>query len=571
MTLKKNLLDIEWLLAAKMDGWLQTKMQDVIVSADLASVADATTVAVCDTVSAAHALIDDSDQAQDAFETAIKNDNIELTIVLLALTELTAYHFENNILAMAVAYQRKAIFNLLLLHPDIEVNCDFMLDNEHAEIAASVGHYDSNHYFSPHLWLLDPLYERFYPFLNIDWQFRFGYNAMPILAHCYQKRDFATMDRLVGLGAEINPALDEWDDRERLFHLALRDWRDDDPETQLGLRWFARYISFLNDPSFDCDVLTDVLQTDMPAVHALFEIQAISFLKQAIEEKDEKIAELERIQVSREEVIHSSGAYFARNTRQPSSLTDDLLRLKLVELTDDIEDIQFCVTDEGIEFGIRYLNRSFGRSIFLPASIIEKMPFAPQCSIQSMTQFQCQAWLLMSPPELYLWLNILAQDNGAAIFKAVKDHPICNRERQVRMSAILAAGGIDGEFLLVDKLQRELERYEDLLSMLNDMGLLVAPFTAEERNELQEWRFDGRRKAPKLAVEMLIAEETSPRVSVCAELEGQWHNIGSRFFDEDWAQILFDTPNFIPCESCGETFYRHLLAYEQECMECINR
>jgi hypothetical protein len=575
MKLDQNLLDAQWLKKAKESSWLQSCLNDYQVSEDVLAADDERDfqglLAEKDYPTAAHALITQCARQWDEsgpFAIAMAEDNVELVIALLAQTDLTAYGFENNLLAMAVAYNRRAIFNLLLLHPDIDTQCSYEVDREAREVAEFCGIYDWCDHCCPHMWLMETQYAALYQFMDIDWQYRINGDA-PLLVHLYRQGEFDAMSRLVAAGAEINPAIDERDQRVRLIHLALEDWRDDKPKTQQGVKWFARYVSFLNDPSFDLDVLTDLLRLDTPQIAELFKLDTISYIEAEVSEKDEVLSAVKPPHSELENALYSPLAYQPRHQKHPSSLADDLLRLRLVEFVPGIVDLQFTISEAGIEFGLFFQGRSFSQSILLPTKILDLLDFKAPLPIQAMTPFQCQAWLLSCPSELYLWLNILCEDAGTRVFSSVKGHPISAIKRQLGLSEILATGGIEGEYFLIDLLQRGLDRFESILRLLSEERLLKTPFLAEQHHDLKAYRAQDAHKRPKLA--LAVSERSdSIQVVVHAMIEEKWCDLGARPIDDDWAMMLFESPNFIPCQQCAETFYRHNLAYDEECMECIN-
>jgi hypothetical protein len=577
MKLDKELLDIQWLKPALTNGWLGKHLDDLRgrhsvpdegVNRDFRAL-----LADKEYVSAAQSLIEQCERQCDEpgpFEIAMAEGNTHLVVALLAQTNLAAYGFENNLLAMAVAYNRRAIFNLLLLHPDIQIQCSYEVDREAREVAEFCGIWDWCAHYCPHMWLMEAQYEPLYPVLNIDWQFPIdGNTGSPLLVHLYREGNFGAMNRLVAIGADINPPLDEGDQSERLIHLALENWKDNKPETQLGLKWFARYMSFLNDASFDADVLTDLLSIENPQIVELFKLNAIAYIEDDMAEKRELFSDSEDDSAEFKRVLYMPLPYSPRHQHQACSLADDLLRLRLVELVAEVEDLQFSITDTGIKFDIYYQHNSSPQSVLLPTRVLEILKFSSPLPIAAMTSFQCQMWLLTCPTELYLWLNVLAKDAGKPIFSMIKGHPICDIERQLKLSDILATGGIEAEPALIDHLVNELVRFESVLRFLSDEGLLQKPFMKDEEDNLKEWRAQGLQKQPKLALE-IVEQNDSAQLLVRAMIEDKWHDLGARPIEADWAAMLFEAPIFIPCHQCGELSYRHSLAYEQECLVCIN-
>lgn len=574
----KKLLDVQWLKQARESSWLLSYLNDYQVPASEPETVERqdfnSLFAAQEYASAAQALIELCEQQwdePDPFEIAIAKGNAQLVAALLAQTNLAAYGFENNLLAMAVAYNQRAIFNLLLLHPDIEVQCSYEANRKAREVAEFCGVWDWCDHYCPQMWLMEPQYEGLYPLLEIDWQHSVnGDDSAPLLVHLYRQRDFVGMNRLVAIGAEINPVLDKRDTRERLIHLALEDWRDDKLESQQGLKWFARYMSFLNDPSFDADVLSDLLSLNKPQIASLFQLDAITCTESGADEQDEALSEPKTQYSALETAIFTALPYSPPRQHPAYSLTDDLLRLDLVEFVAEVKDLQFVMTDKGIEFGIFYQNHVFAQSLLLPMQVLERLDFRMPLPIQVMTAFQCQAWLLTCPSELYLWLNVLAQDAGYPLFRSVRNHPICNIERQLKISAILAISDIEDKHFLVERLQQELHRFESILHILSAQRLLKTPFLQDAQDDLNVWRRQGTGKQPKLALDVLTQND-SVQVAVHALVNEQWCELGTRQIERDWVSLLFEAPIFIPCQQCGDTFYRHSLAYEQECMECINR
>ncbi|MGI1946356.1 hypothetical protein [Shewanella glacialipiscicola] len=165
-----------------------------------------------------------------------------------------------------------------------------------------------------------------------------------------------------------------------------------------------------------------LLSLNKPRIAELFKLDAITYTESRSNEQDEPLSELKTQYSALETALFTALPYSPPRKHPAYSLTDDLLLLDLVEFVAEVEDFQFVITDKGIEFGIFYHNHAFVQSLLLPIQVLERLDFRMPLPIQVMTAFQCQAWLLTCPSELYLLINVLAQDAGYPLFRSVNNH-----------------------------------------------------------------------------------------------------------------------------------------------------
>ncbi|OBT08064.1 hypothetical protein A9267_10075 [Shewanella sp. UCD-FRSSP16_17] len=530
---------------------------------------------------AAFILIQTWDEEEDTrpIKVAIKQGSVELAISVLAFQNLNSNCADNDYLAMALAYGRRDIFNLLMLHPEVNVYSSYEVDKENREIAEFCGVHDWFDYFTPHIWLMEEQYSFLYPNLNIDWETPVsGHQGSPLMIELYRKRDFSLMSRLVAAGADINPKVSEFDN-ESLVHLAIHDWQDDEPDSQRGLRWLARYISFLNDDGWDgLDVLSELLGREefyepSPLIRKLFNLRMLDDSESDLEDRDMEIYDLKKMNDDLGALLSKEPAHPIHYQQKPISIMDDLLRLEIVKLSHGVIDIECGVTDKGIEFGVLYEGQSFVNRVLLPNQVLHELGILMPSKLRFMTMFQLQAALLGCTTNVYVAVNILAEDKGFTVFNSVKGCRIASNMRFSVVNDILASGGITDPSLLSDKLFDELNAYDTLRRKLSDQKNLQTLFTVDDLEEVLDYRKEGRGSESQLSIERTIIGEFDVILVHC-EIEGKKATLDYRVKNgepfEDWVEILFQAPIAVPCVECGSIGFGHAFAYEKVCMECIN-
>ena len=196
---------------------------------------------------------------------AIEIGDCNLILMLFSLNDdLINSRYRNNYLSRAMYYNKERVFNLLLLHKDIDIHAELSDDNiiddddmdgSVLEVKRFFGHVSHNVDYYPLLWLQKSKYHEVHKYLNINWDDTTIGNR-PLIVHAYQMNDFKMMDRLVYLGASMNPKFGDYDE-DSLLQMAIEDWKEDKTATHQGLEWFAKYSNFLHEDNLggcDCDL-----------------------------------------------------------------------------------------------------------------------------------------------------------------------------------------------------------------------------------------------------------------------------------------------------------------------------
>ncbi|PMG72867.1 hypothetical protein BCU84_19770 [Shewanella sp. 10N.286.51.B7] len=588
MSLSSRLLDSEWLKYAYETNWLERQLKPIRTNAERLYQQYYDDEKHCFNTDyealysegnfAGSALILtrtwDEEEETRPIKVAIELDSPELVLEIMGLEGLTQCS-EDNYLAIAAAHDLRDIFNLLLLHPDINVNDGYEPKMENREEYDFCINYNDFVYFSPRLWLIEDQYSFLYPYLDIFWNDPVtDHNGSPLIVHLYNKRDFDSMSRLASLKADINP--DVYEEDIGLFDKALNEWRDSDPETQLGVKWFAQQTDYINQNGDDLDdLLSEHFEGKVPkSIGYLFPFCRIKELENELSELQEVTEnltyEFESVDKLINELAPNHDRWRYREQSTGTSIINDLLRLKIVKLEDGVIDIQFSITDMGIEFGVLYERQAFLSRILVPKVVLDKVLSLDLGLLHHMTVFQRQGTLLGCSTHLYLVLNIIAEDQGLPLFRSIKGHRVAHIERQNIISNILA-GGVNDTDNFFEHLNFELNEYKNLKSFLGDLEVLNSLSTSDDSKALAEYRRDGN--DPELTIE-LADRGQSRAIQVHCNIDGEKatfsHAIEEGVPIEDWADILFKKPISIACKQCKAIGYRHSFVNEEECMECIN-
>jgi hypothetical protein len=588
MSLSSQLLDSKWFKNAYEANWLEQQLK--LISADAERLyeqyydedngcfnTDYETLYTVGEVAASALVLTSTWDEEDTrpIKVAIELDSPELVLAIMGFEGLSQCS-EDNYLAIAVAHNNRAIFNLLLLHPDVNVNDGYEFDREDRDIAEFFGNYKWYDYFSPLIWLIEDQYSFLYPHLNIDWDEAVtDHNGSPLLVHFYNKRDFDSMGRLADLKVDINPEVGEAN--TCLFHKVLNDFCDNKPDSQLGAKWYAMQTDHVTQDELST-LLFEFYEFNEPSssVYEHFPFFQITTLKNELSELTDKLEALTDEFDAIDKLINQHSVRGNRwRQREPSegtSIIEDLLRLNIVKLEEGVIDIQFAITDMGIEFGVLYERQVYLSWILLPHVVIDKVVSIDLDLLHHMTIFQRQAALLSCSPSLYLALNIIAEDQGLPLFRSIKGHRVVSIQRQTIISDIWASGVNDKDDFF-DRLCLELDEYDSLRSLLSGLNVLKSLFSYDDLKELREYRHGGYKPEPKLSIELARGDQ-SRVILVHCDIEGEMvsfsHAIEDVTLIDDWAEILFREPIAIACKQCQAVGFRHSFAYEEECMECIN-
>ncbi|EHK0749311.1 hypothetical protein [Vibrio parahaemolyticus] len=282
---------------------------------------------------------------------------------------------------LRVAYENdsKALFNLILLHPLLNLNTCEWTENEDSEISVFLGQGYQYDYFYPAFVLLDPKYSPILPYLNIDFDYEYdGEQTLFLLAS--EKQDFARMTELYKQGANILPESYDWGcplskaiaEYKRKGESKLLDWYadiyrpllDKEPDVGGGLlqlmepgisddlrEKFGLWAWPLNhiEPKFDeSKVAKHLYRVFAPIMEPVFDNISRSncFLIDDFEKYSDS---------GNDEAYPNGNSQFVRQKAlQPVSIYSDFERIYKIAFNQEIEDIRIGVVGRSIEV---YLNR----------------------------------------------------------------------------------------------------------------------------------------------------------------------------------------------------------------------
>ncbi|MBM7070599.1 hypothetical protein JQC92_00880 [Shewanella sp. 202IG2-18] len=523
------------------------------------------------------------------FEYAIAVELPEIVFALLAL-ERSQVFYKNSALPFAVAMNSPLCFNLLLLSKQFDVNTDCFIESEYIDLAGFCGFHHYGKSFIPHIWLQKPEYHASHRFLDIDWELGFGEYDAPIMYHAYQNDNYEMMNRLVGLGAEINPSLTSGD-CANLFHQMLWDWQDDNPDTHKGLEWFAKFSDFLT-----CDIGsespaslfvlnregTSTTQAELFDFGIQYEIESDKQeLRDERIELQDNLSDLHRKLGSFEKELFEVAD--KRVLRQSSSVSiyADLQRLKKVSVNQSITDIQVSVNKDDFTLAVWKDKSAFPVSASFPIKLIHQYldsEFSQLLSINpdELSPLQLLALCLHVKPEIWLSFNLIFQEKQTVVFDSIKGCGISDASDWRLLQKMYSHSSVDDPCSYT--FDREILKYNELFLFLIESGILSA-----DSNYL--YNFNKSNKTP---VSLNLAEVSSPhliKVSAAVD-EEKLHEVSvlighkealdtSETPAPDLIRELLDVfqhaaPFAKACNDCKGIKPFFELADGVECMVCIN-
>ncbi len=114
-----------------------------------------------------------------------------------------------SLLHLAYESGSEVLFNLLLLHPTLDINRAEFSTSDLSEISVFMGQGYQYDYFYPALILLDEKYQQIWPYLGIDVNHEYE-NEQTLFLIASEQSDYQRMTRLYQLGANIHPDSYDW-------------------------------------------------------------------------------------------------------------------------------------------------------------------------------------------------------------------------------------------------------------------------------------------------------------------------------------------------------------------------
>ncbi|WP_151996009.1 hypothetical protein [Buttiauxella massiliensis] len=501
---------------------------------------------------------------------AITTGNTLLLIALLAngLEVGNKSNSDDAHLAFAIAYNNTEIFNLLLLVDDINTNDVYFLENELSDIASYFGEYNYGDYFSALTWLQRPEYHHIHEFLEIDWDLRWGENNNPLIFYAYLNDDFKMMDRLVSLGASMNPYID-YNNYTSLLEFAVESWSKNKPATYKGLEWFAKYCSFLSEDYDDHNnILTALILDECPAQCQSLGLKGLDLIEDTINEYKDEIESLQS-KLYDQNIPTTPYEHIWSHYNITTSLFMDLAGNERVIFNDQVRDFLVSSTNpEVIEFGILSQNSNFPDKISIQIEALNKIlgglywidkPLEI-IHLYNLSDFQKIYWFTHCPVEILVIINMFANSKGINIFKAIKGASITTDTDYERMLNFYYDYRDNLCYFLSSELYNHLSTYLKIHNELTYGKMIPANENIEDNtihrnhhpsNKADDIFFDGK----YVNINMSIGDE----------------EIRDKIHYSNWILGIQKTRLFKICPDCKELFSRPSMAYDDVCIECINK
>ncbi len=514
------------------------------------------------------------------FEYAIARDIPQVVFIMLALDfHKLAMNYEP--LPFAVAMNSPLCFNLFLLSNQFDVNTDCFIESEFTDIAAFCGFHHHGCSFIPHVLLQQPEYHAIHKFLEIDWELGFGEDDNPLIFHAYQNGDYEMMSRLVGLGAEANPIVHSGD-CYNLFHQMMWDWRDNNPDTHKGLEWFSKFSQFLT-----CDI-----GDGTPAYHFIFNREQIGSMQAKLfnfKVQDEiarencvitdELTEVNTKLEIYETLIQLPIRLEPSSGIKPISIFADIIRTEKVMVYPAVKDIEVVGYRDKFQIAIWYQDNKFPIFLsLLPEVIFENLEDIFHTSLrdgfESLTHFQMLSIFLNLKPEAWLAINLLSTEKHIDLFKNITGIGIISYKKYwllCRFNSFLDSDKyttylIDRELDKFKKVSEQLAKHVTLPGISEPDDNLADP--ASKRPVKINETIDGADHI----WEMLVTKDQAVIPFLLCEKRSFYSTVNpnSKLVLEI-LHLLTKPPLAHKCASCLEVMPWYDMAYDDECVECVER
>ncbi len=340
---------------------------------------------------------------------------------------------EYSLLRLAYENGYEALFNLLLLHPKIDLNVMESWETEDSEVSVFIGQGYLYDFFCPALILLDKKFEQVFPYLSIDVNHEYGEKTLFLLAA--DENNFEAMTRLYHLGANIHPESDNWgsplfrglSQYQSKGQSKLLDWYADlyepliyqDPDIGGGLRGLLESdVSDEVREKFGLQFWPLVRQFDE---HQLSKQQYRLFAPhiEPIYQCDPELASLAtKMDATSSDVsAYQNGIFLRRHTLRSVSILNDMERIYRVGFANNVYDIkallsvgdgylQLTVNDE---FGIQDFILSDSLSVSLLRN--EFHSTMKYIDLGNLTEFQLSHRLLSAYIQDWIEVHTYIKDN----------------------------------------------------------------------------------------------------------------------------------------------------------------
>lgn len=359
---------------------------------------------------------------------AMSLNDPSLLFVLLALgNDVNGQYYKDiddvddhySLLRLAYENGSEPLFNLLLLHPSINLNRTEWSISDLSEISVFLGQGYQYDYFYPALILLDEKYQQIWPYLSIDVNHEYE-NGNTLFLVASEQEDYQRMTRLYQLGANIHPDSYNWgsplfqglSEYERKGKSRLLDWYANiyepliyqDPDVGGGLLG-------LLEPDVSDEVREQFGLQFWPLIrkfdeHFLAKQQYRLFapnLNPVFEYSPE-------LAILAEQMDSYVSSFMRRRNLQAVSILNDMQRVYKVDFANDILDLKVCLENGHIQLTVVEYFES--QDFMLRSSLSEKLlqPNIKYVELTELTEFQLCYLLLSASIEDWIEVHTYIKD-----------------------------------------------------------------------------------------------------------------------------------------------------------------
>ncbi|WP_318455217.1 hypothetical protein [Photobacterium leiognathi] len=528
-------------------------------------------------------LYDEDDEPIIPLHWAIEHNELELTVSLLALGEdvnQSNDDWSSYPLTVAMQLSDKTIFNLLLLHPEIDVNVSGTSQLPNNDIMQFFGIYDEGRALIPCAILLSADYQSCYSYLDIDWDLRYGRNEeLPLMNFFYEKNDLQAMSRLVELGAEVNPEMSlQGGDHETLLLDAIRSYFSPKSDKNTNrLKWFAKYSVILDAEDHEGGALYEYLLREQPVDEQLIEIFKLGKIKAFYDEAE---ANERSFEITQQEDIKNtlqSTCLFDENQQDYRfdinvSLLSDLIRTRNACFNENVRDVSYIRKNNKHWIAIEYQDKPYPSVIEIGNEILSMMDVynkAGKIEFAKATPYQIIYLFIKSPSTAYQVIENVANNSDYKVFKKIDNHAIISLDDYYHVYQLVKNGHVHFDRKIESDIKALLNNVYDIYSdlVLNKLLMLDSPKGLFDNNikindqpEMAIVKSDCLYDEDNYFYDVIYNHEGKADILY----RGRYDDVIPYFFNE-----IEKSPFFKACDMCGKLGFIPDMAYGETHNECM--
>lgn len=527
-------------------------------------------------------LYDEDDEPIIPLLWAIERNDLELTFCLLALgvnVNQSNDDWSRYPLTVAMQLSDNTIFNLLLLHPAIDVNVSGAYQSPDNDIMEFCGIYSEGEPLIPCTILLSFEYQSCYSWINIDWNMNYGNDERPLMYLFFESYDFQSMSRLVEFGAEVNPDICQYFDEYRSLLLEAID-RYYSSKTDRNIervKWFAKYSAILEAEDYEGGSLYEYLIREQPIDKLLIEIFKLGKIKAFYDEAEENEKAFETAQQEDIQNALQSTCLFDDNHRDYRfnvniSLLSDLIRTRNACFNENVRDVSYIRKNHKHWIAIEYQDRPYPVTVEVKNEIFSSMSThnrGEEIKFETATPYQIIYLFMKSSLDIYQLIENIANNKDYEIFKRIDKKPIISLSDYYHMYELIKSGHLklddkakcDIQYLLsnVYNIYKELSLY-DLFSLHSINDLFLINTKLNEQSSISIVKSDCLYDEDNYFYDLIYHHEGEADILH----RGKYNDVILYFFNE-----IEKSPFFKLCDMCGEIGFIPDMVYGETHNECM--